>query len=238
MGGDVVTAGTGLRPHPIASVVVPAFGEEQLLKNCLSALANHTDDIEVIVVDNGMHWNIAADVVIHNSENLGYAKACNQGAAIAKSDILVMLNMDTEVQPGWLPPLLAAFDDSSVGMCGPKLIRPSGAIQTTGIRTWHGNGNAGGEELSDDAPSRYVDGVTGACMVIRRGVWDAHNGMHEGYWCAYEDVDLCLTVTEAGWRAKYVAESTVVHHEGASGAARWVGASAAVALMNQRWGNR
>ena len=223
----------------IASVVIPAWGEENLLVDCLSALERNTEAIETIVVDNGMGWDIHADQVIRNTENQGYAKACNAGAALAKSNTLIMLNMDTEVQPGWLPPLLAALDDSGVAMSGPRIIRPDGSLQTSGgIRTWHGNGSAGGEELKTEGPSCDTDGVTGACMCIRKDVWDAHGGFCEAYWCAYEDVDFCLTIAEAGWRARYVAESTIVHHEGASGAARWVGAGAAVALMNQRWGNR
>ena len=65
----------------IASVVIPAWGEENLLVDCLSALERNTEAIETIVVDNGMGWDIQADQIIRNVENQGYAKACNAGAA-------------------------------------------------------------------------------------------------------------------------------------------------------------
>lgn len=222
----------------LASVIIPAFGDESLLRGCLEALERNTDGIEVIVVDNGMGWNIAADAVVHNAENKGYAVACNQGSSLAHSDTLVMLNMDTEVEQNWLPPLLAALDDPEVAMVGPRIIHPAGDLQTAGIRTWHGNGAAGGEEIKEDLPTRDVDGVTGACMVIRKKVYDALGGMYEGYWAGNEDVDLCLTIREAGHRIHYVQESQIQHVEGASGAARWIRVHENVALLNQRWGNR
>jgi len=223
---------------PVASVIIPAFGERSLLDKCLDALQHHTTDIEVIVIDNGMGWDITADAVVHNPENKCYAVACNQGSTLAHSDILVMLNMDTEVQPDWLPPLLAPFDDPEIAMTGPRIVHPAGDLQTAGIRTWHGGGSAGGEEIKQDLPTRDVDGVTGACMCVRKSVYDALGGMHAGYWAGNDDVDLCLAVREAGYRIRYVQESQIQHIEGASGAARWVRVHENVALLNQRWGNR
>jgi GT2 family glycosyltransferase len=224
---------------PVASVIIPAFGERSLLDKCLDALQCHTTDIEVIVIDNGMDWqDIKAVAVVHNPENKCYAVACNQGSTLAHSDILVMLNMDTEVQPDWLSPLLAPFDDPEIAMTGPRIVHPDLSLQTSGIITWHGNGSAGGQEIKEDLPTRDVDGVTGACMVVRKSVYDAVGGMYSGYWAGNEDVDLCLTIREAGYRIRYCAQSQVTHIEGASGAARWVRVHENVALLNQRWGNR
>ena len=226
----------------LISVIIPCWGEENLLHKCLDALRANTGapegTLEIICVDNGMGWNIEADVVIRNPENLCYSVACNQGAAVAKSDILVMLNMDTEVQSGWLLPLVRALADPSVAMAGPRIHHPDGSLQTSGIATFHGGGSAGGQELKDDSPSRDVDGVTGACMAIKKDVYLSLGGMYEGYWAGNDDVDLCLTVREAGYRIRYVAESSVQHIEGASGAARWAAVHSNVALLNQRWGNR
>ena len=222
----------------LASVIIPAFGEENLLTKCLASLEANTDGIETIVIDNGMGWDIQADQVIRNPENLCYAVACNQGAAAANADTLIMLNMDTEVQSDWLPPLLAALDDSAVAMAGPRIHHPDGSLQTSGISTFHGNGTAGGQELKDDGPTRDVDGVTGACMAVKRDVYLSLGGMCESYWAGNEDVDLCLTVRDAGFRIRYVSESHIQHVEGASGQSRWVRVHENVALLNQRWGNR
>ena len=124
-------------------------------------------------------------------------------------------------------------------MCGPRIIRPDGSLQTCGIRTWHGNGSAGGEEIRQETPSRDVDGVTGACMLIRKDVFNALGKFDSLYKNGYEDVSLCLATREAGWRIRFVAESTIVHHESAAGGSeRWANCHANVALMNQQWGNR
>ena len=220
------------------SIIVPVFGPEHFLTACLSAIKSNTIGHELILVDNATGYDMSANVVIRNDANKGFAIACNQGANAATSDILLFLNVDTEVQSGWLPPLLATFDDHEIAMVGPKIIHPDQSLQSSGIRTWHGNGNAGGEELKDDSPSRDVDGVTGACMAIRRGVFNSVGGFHEGYWNGYDDVDLCLTVRSLDHRIRYVAESTIVHHESATGPERWTHCYDNIALMNQRWGAR
>ena len=225
------------------SVIIPCFGEESLLHKCLEALEANTEasegNLETLLVMNGVDWDAKADAVIHNPTNKGFAVANNQASNIAHGEILCLLNMDTEVQPGWLPPLLAAFDDPEVAMCGPRIIHPDGSLQTaSGIRTWHGGGSAGGEELKIDGPTCDADGVTAACMLIRNDVYCRFGGLCDQYKNGYEDVDLCLTVREAGLRVRFIAESTIIHHESASGPERWAHSGANVALMNQRWGNR
>ena len=226
------------------SIIIPVFGDEKYLMACLNALESNLGTpggnlAEVICVDNATGYDIKVDAVIHNSTNLGFAKACNEGANVAHGQYLFFLNVDTEVQPGWLEPLVAAMSDEAVAMCGPRIVHPDGSLQTaSGIRTWHGDGCAGGEELKIDGPSCDADGVTGAAMMIRRDVFWAAGGFCDLYDLGYEDVDLCLTVREMGWRVRFVAESTIVHHESATGPERWRSAHANVALMNQRWGNR
>ena len=220
------------------SIIIPVFGPEHFLTACVHATKANTKGYELILVDNATRYDMSADVVIRNDANKGFAIACNQGANAATSDILLFLNVDTEVQPGWLPPLLAAFDDPEVAMAGPKIIHPDGSIQTTGIRTWHGNGNAGGEELKDDSPGRDVDGVTGACMAIRHSIFNQMGQFDTDFQNGYEDVALCLSVHEAGHRIRYVAESTIVHHESATGPERWTHVYDNIATMNIKWGAR
>ena len=197
---------------------------------------------EIALVDNGTGHYIEdrpERIIIRNSKNTGFARASNAGAAATSAPILVMLNVDAKPQQGWIEPLLDVFDDPNVAMAGPKLIYPDGRTQCAGIRTWHGGGNAGGENRHDDhASNSDEDGVTGACMAIRRSVFDALGGFDTAYWNGYEDVDLCLAVKEAGHRIAYVAESIVVHHESVSGSERWRAAHQNVALMNEKWGTR
>jgi GT2 family glycosyltransferase len=198
----------------------------------------------LILVDNTGSYNVPTcknlHAVFRNETNIGYAAANNQGAKAATTDVLLLLNCDAiPDRLDWLSELMTAFDDPDVAAAGPKLVHPDGSVQTTGIRTWHGNGSAGGEERKDEHPTEDVDGVTGACMAIRKTVFDSVGGLCDLYWQGYEDVDLCLTLREAGHRIRYVSSSVVKHWESATDPVlRWAHAGENVTLMNQRWGNR
>src|SRR5665213_543390 len=139
-----------------ASIIVPIWGAPELTDACLRALEETTEDYELILIDNTGIYEPQSfyTTIIHNAENVGYARANNDGVAIATSPICVLLNCDTETQEEWLPPLLSAFDDESVHITGPRIIHMDGTLQTSGCRTWHGNGSAGGEELKDDGSTR------------------------------------------------------------------------------------
>jgi len=209
----------------------------------LEAVAAHTPlTHELILIDNGTgHYIEPASnrTVIRNAVNEGYAKASNAGADAATADVLVMLNVDTMPQHGWLEAMLAALADEQVAMVGAKLVYPDGRIQCAGIRTWHGNGSAGGENRHDEhATNSDEDGVTGACMMIRRNVFNAVGQFDAQFWNGYEDVDLCLAVKAAGHKIAYVAEAVVVHHESVSGQERWVKAVANTQYMASKWGSR
>ena len=78
-----------------------------------------------------------------------FGLACNQGADVANGSLLCFLNVDTEVQPGWSPPTITA---STIWRLPwrYRIVHPDGSLQTAGgIRTWHGGGTAGGEELKE-----------------------------------------------------------------------------------------
>ena len=120
-------------PKPVrVSIVIPVFNKAEYTEKCLYYIVSNTGeepDYEVIVVDNGstdwtpyllhaMEGNLQA---INNDENVGFARACNQGAAAAQGQYLVFLNNDTVVHEDWLKALVDIADsDSSVGIVGAK----------------------------------------------------------------------------------------------------------------------
>lgn len=221
----------------LTSIIIPVYGDPTLLKACLIAIVEaDTPPHELVLVDNGtgiVSPELAA-VVWVNEENQGFAKGCNQGAAAASGDVLVFLNVDTEPQPGWLPPLVAPLADPTVGATGARLLYPNGDVQHAGIEFFRHKRDIAARNVKDDLPSRDVEGVTGACLAIRKDVFTEIAGFDEGYWNGYDDVDLCLKIRAAGYRIRYAAESNVVHHESATGPERWSKVNENVARL-QKW---
>lgn len=198
-------------------IVIPTLDRADLLEQCLSALADTAPGVPVEVV--GFGWDFAAH--------------CNYGA-MTPGDPIVFLNDDTLPQPGWLKALVKPFDDPRVGVTGARLTYPDGRIQHAGVRFETVRGILTAYNVLTDEPSRYVDAVTGACMAVRRDAFG--DGFDTGYRNGYEDVDLCLRVSEDGWRIWYAADSHVVHLESQSGPARWAHVQHNINRLQERWG--
>lgn len=197
------------------SVVIPTLNRSDLLARCLEALA----DEDVCVV----------------GEGLSFAEHCNLGAARTNGDLIVFLNDDTVPHPGWLEALTRAFKDERVGMTGAKLLYPDGSIQHSGVYLDRPGGVLTAHNRTTDAPSRFVQAVTGACMCVRRTAFEDLGGFDAGFVNGYEDVDLCLRFGEAGWRIWYERDAVVTHHESASGPARWTHVRENVARLQEKW---
>ena len=180
-------------------------------------------------------------IVEHDQLRAGFAETCNAGAARTTADILVFLNDDTVVQTGWLEALTAPLSTRngvpSAAITGAALFYPDGQIQHSGVfmrRDVHGRLEAYNRRTP--SPSGPVPAVTGACLAVRRDVWDDLGGFDESYRTGYEDVDLCLRARQAGHEVRFVAESQVVHLESKS-PGRFDHAAENIALLQERWGD-
>lgn len=216
------------------SIVIPHYGAAGLLDRCVAAIVWHTADYELVVVDNGTGVAVDANIVIRNQENRGFAVACNQGAAAAHGNHLVFLNNDTEVQAGWLEPLVAHLE-RGVGIVGSRLVYPDGSVQHAGVSLRRADGVLVAENRRGEFAEGLVEAVTGACLAIHRDVFWKLGGFDAGYRNGYEDVDLCLKARAAGYRVVYEPASTVIHHESASGGARWTHVRENVARLQEQW---
>lgn len=234
------------------SIIIPTWNRGELTRQCLTALAANTTDIsfEVILVDNGStdgtrDWlsTLGGDVqLILNKENLGFAKACNQGACAARGKYLVFLNNDTIPQPGWLSSLVSEVDaHPEVGIVGSKLLYPDGTVQHAGVvrdlehrlpyhiyKSFAGNHPAVNQR-------REFQIVTAACLLIRRLLFEEAGGFDEGYVNGFEDADLCLKVRELGHLVVYQPRSVVVHLESQT-PGRKAHENANAARFLDRWG--
>ncbi|MGE3979361.1 MAG: glycosyltransferase [Nitrospira sp.] len=221
---------SGSAKEYVCSIVMPVWNRVELTKDCLTALAGLKDqpEYELIIVDNGSTdgttdflRQLSGDVrIIVNEENLGFAKACNQGAAAAWGKYLVFLNNDTIPQPGWLAALAAEVDGhAEVGIVGSKLLYPDGTVQHAGVvrdcarrLPYHiYKGFAASHPAVNQRREFQI--VTAACLLIRRALFEEVGGFDEGYVNGFEDVDLCLKVRERGYVVVYQPRSVVVHLE-------------------------
>lgn len=214
-----------------ASIIVLAYGNVVHTRRCIDAVARTAPDAELIVIDNGSTAEVPGAVV--NAENVGFARGCNQGARLATGDVLVFLNNDATPRQGWLEALLVPFEDDTVGMTGATLRYPDGTVQAAGI-TIDFDRPYGNEARNANLPPGDVQGVTGACMAVRRLTFQRVGGFDEGFWNGYEDVDLCLKVDEDGWRI-VLTDADVEHIESASGPERWTGVHRNIARLRTKW---
>ena len=215
---------------PRASIVIPVFGAVTHTLACLRAIAAHPPvaDFEVIVVDDASPDDSLAKLraidglrVHARKANGGFIAACNDGAGLARGEVLVFLNNDTVPQPGWLDALLATFDaHPDAGLVGAKLLYPDGRLQEAGGVVFADGSGWNYGRFDDPANCRYAylrdaDYVSGAAIAIPRALFERLGGFDSRYAPAYyEDTDLAFAVRAAGLRVLVQPASVVVHDEG------------------------
>lgn len=213
------------------SFIIPLFNCLPLSQACLDSLRRSLPgDLthEIILVDNGSSdgtetWlaELAAPIrVIRNANNLGYAKANNQGAAAAQGEWLCLLNNDLHLAPGWFEPMLALAQRlgpaaGAIGNVQRRVV--DRAIDHSGIFI-----NARCKPEHDRSwypwPRRWrrVPAVTGACLLIRRTDFIATGGFDEQFTNGGEDVDLCLRLASQGRINAVALRSRILHHVSAT----------------------
>ena len=227
-------------PPPRVSVVVATRDRAELLAACLDGLLHRTDypDLEVVVIDNGSSASDALAIlsraradprvrVLGRPGPFNWAALNNDGVRGSTGAVVVLLNNDTEViEPGWLRELVSQAVRPDVGAVGAKLLYPDHTIQHAGVlldgkdhalHSWRGmDGEAPGYQHSL-VVVRDVVAVTGACLAMRRDVFDAVGGCDAANLpVTWNDVDLCLRVRERGLRVLWTPHARLLHHEQAT----------------------
>lgn len=252
-------ASTAVVERPAVSIVIPVHGKLQLTRQCLRALALTAPSApyEVIVVDDASPDGTADFLraeeaaghlrAIVNAENAGFARACNQGLALAAGEHVLFLDNDTIALPGWLDAMLASLDAAAdVGVVGSRLLYPDWTIQHAGIlfsersEPYHVSRGAPFDHPAVSASADFP-AVTGACMLVRGSLARELGGFSEAYRMYVEDIDLCFAAWHAGYRVCYCAGSVLLHLESAS-APGTTGRDEQVregwATLHERWAGR
>jgi len=227
------------------SIVVVNWHAAKYLQRCLESVYenSHDLDFDVVVIDNGSYdgccemlrrefpdvWFIQSDV------NLGFSGANNRAFAESRGRNILFLNPDTEMGEGAVNQMLAALEGSSdAGIVGPRLLNSDGSIQTSCIqrfpsvlnqlfdatvlrRAFPGWRIWGMQPLiSRGNDAIAVEAVSGACLLIRREVFEACGMFSTAYFMYAEDIDLCYMAHRLGWKSYFVPSATVIHYGGRS----------------------
>jgi GT2 family glycosyltransferase len=169
----------------------------------------------------------------------------NFGADHATGKYLILLNNDTEViSPEWIEAMLGFCCQGEIGAVGAKLLFPNDRIQHAGVVL--GLGGPAGHPLhsfprrtphafgiAEDI--RNYSAVTAACMMVRKNVFQQVGGFNEDLAAAYNDVDFCLKLREAGYRIVWTPSAELYHHESASRG--YSLDPKEVAYFQERWGH-
>lgn len=217
--------------HPRVSIIVPFLNKKLFTQQFLINLQQHTcDGYEVILVDDGSEPDeveafseIPGIRLISNQCNLGYARSCNRGAAVARAPILIFLNNDTIPRQGWLEELVSCLErNPNAGVLGAKLLYPdSDLIQHAGVLfdsfglPYHKHRYHRADSSSVNRES-IIPAVTGACMLTTASLFRALGGFDEQFLNGFEDTDYCLRVQAAGRDVVYCPESELLHYESIS----------------------
>jgi N-acetylglucosaminyl-diphospho-decaprenol L-rhamnosyltransferase len=235
----------GLERAVDCSVVIVNYHTDEVLAECLASLAKTAGalELEVIVVDNGrtlatggFRERFPAVRLVENTENVGFARAANQGIRLARGRHVLCLNPDTVVHEGALAAMVGHLDaHPRVGAVGARLLESDGTLQYS-CRRFPGYvtilfgryalltrlfpGNAGSRDYLyldwDHRTVREVDWLSGACLMVRREVVEGVGAFDEGYFLFVEDMDWCRRIRDAGWGIVYLPDAVVTHHIGAS----------------------
>lgn len=252
-------------PAPKVSLIVPTRDRPELLRACVASLLEGSTypDMELLLVDNqsadaealALLENFSRDArvrVLRYDAPFNYSAINNWAAAQASGQVLALVNNDIEViAPGWLEEMVSQALRPGIGAVGAMLYYPDDTIQHAGVILGihgvaahlycgmpRGYPGQGGRAFV----AQSLSAVTAACMVIRREVFEQVGGLDERLQVAFNDIDFCLRVRQAGYRNLWTPFAELYHHESASRgkedtAAKKTRFLGEVQFMQARWGD-
>lgn len=251
-------------PLPKVSIIVPTRDRLPLLRGCIESVLERTDygRYEIVVVDN---QSVEPDTleylrrlqaregvrVLRYDAPFNYAAINNWAAARCDGELLALLNNDIEVDsPGWLAEMAGHALRPEIGAVGGMLYYPDRTIQHAGVILGI-DGVANHAFLHQPAGSpgycaralvaQNLSAVTGACLVVRREAFERVGGLDEALAVAFNDIDFCLRLRDAGYRNVWTPFAELYHHESASRGSEDTAEkkrrfAEEVELMQRRWG--
>lgn len=224
---------------PLISILIPNKDHVTDLKRCLESIKRISTykNYEIIIIENNSEMQDTFDYykelqrnddirVVTWDKEFNYSAINNYGATFAKGEYLLLLNNDVEViSPDWLQEMLMFVQREDVGAVGAKLYYPDGRIQHAGVIL--GIGGVAGHShkyYSGDSNGYFtrlvtaqnLSAVTGACLMVKKRLFDQLSGLDIEYKVAFNDVDFCMRIREAGYLIVFTPYAELYHHESLS----------------------
>jgi GT2 family glycosyltransferase len=219
---------------PRVSIITINYNQAPVTCALLDSLRKVTyPDVEVVVVDNGSAEDATAIIppgypevkFIRSEKNLGFAGGNNLGFSASTGKYLMFLNNDTEVDPGFIEPLVSFFEaNPKAGAASSKIIyyNSGDIIQyagSTSINPFTGRNKRLGfmeKDCGQHDTLRETELAHGAAMMVPRSVIERAGTMPEFFFLYYEEIDWCESIKNAGFKIYYVPASKIYHKESMS----------------------
>ena len=227
---------------PKVSILIPNKDHTDDLEKCLQSIWKKTtwDNYEIIVIENNStdpatfaYYEKAKQrydglkVVTYPEKGFNFSGINNFGRKAAAGDYLLLLNNDVEVRNGdWLTELLRqCAHKGGAAICGAMLYYPDETLQHAGVITGLGGYAGHSHKYKQKGGSGYLfriatvqdfSAVTGACLLVKASVYDEVGGLDEQFAVAFNDVDFCLRVRDAGYRIAWTPYAELTHYESKS----------------------
>ncbi len=252
--------------QPLVSLLIPTRDGCEILKRCVDSILEKTSykNYEILILNNQSRRpetlnylnTVARDkrISVHNWDYpFNYSAINNFGASKAVGAILGLLNNDVEViSPGWLDEMVSHACREDIGCVGAKLYYPNDTVQHAGVVLGIGGVAGHAHKYFDRNEPGYfsrlmvvqnISAVTGACLVVRKSLFEQVGGLDEEHLSvAFNDVDLCLKIREAGFRNLWTPFAELYHYESLTRGANDSNKKRARArreaeYMRKRWGS-
>ena len=224
------------------SIIIVNYNVTQLLRKCLFSIRKYVQDIdyEVIVIDNNSSDASWKDLIsefqdvkfLSNEQNEGFAKANNKASRESLGEYILLLNPDTEFESDFISRLLLfAETQENLGCIGVRMYNAEGIFLPESKRAIPDMVNSF-EKLftnfrTNNAKTYYrkdigefdvseVEVITGAFFLCKKEVYSKAGGLDEAYFMYGEDIDLCYTLLQKGYKNYYYGEASILHHKGES----------------------
>ena len=226
--------------NPKVSILIPTKDHTEDLEKCIVSIEEKSTwkNVEIIVIENNSekeetfayyeklkkrYDNVR---VVTYEGGFNYSAINNFGAQFATGEYLLLLNNDTEaITPDWLERLLGYCQREDVAIAGAKLLYPDNTVQHAGvvvgiggfaghIQTGYGRNYTG--YMGRLQAAQEVSAVTGACLMVKKSIFDQLQGLDESFAVAFNDVDFCLRARALGKFVVFVPDAELYHYESKS----------------------